>query len=184
MKELDFVKLTLWLSALLAVAFFGGWIWKGRQIAQYERDIKAVEAVCKQIGEIAKDINVLEEEKRNDKAPQDSADRAGILTYFSEQAKRVHFNPGQDYVFKPRDPEPNRQGGWIDTSYVVDFRKDKPKFRDNLMKFLWYCETQSRRIKLQKARLSLSEENAVQDFWNADSLTFVQRSPTKKVASN
>ena len=183
MKELDFVKLTLWLSCLLIVACFGGWIWAGRQIVNFQRDIKTVETLCAEVGEVTKDIKVLQEERKNDKLPQGSEDKTGIISYFSALAQRSHFNPGQDYLWKPKEPEPNVKGGWIDQAYTIDFKKDKPKHREQLMKFLYNCEAQSRRIKLQKARLSLSEENAAQDFWNADSLTFVQRSPYKKSGS-
>ncbi len=183
MKEVDFVKLTLWLAGLLIVAFFGGWLWFGRKITALERDIVSTSTICREVGEVAKDIKLLEDEKKNDKAPLDSADKAGILSYFSAQAQRSQFNPSSDYLFKPRDPEKNSKGGFVDQSFVVDFKKDKPKHRDQLMKFLYNCESQSRRIKLQKARLTLADENAVTDFWNADSLTFVRRDPAKSTAA-
>lgn len=181
MKELDFVKLTLWLSGLLIVAFLGGWFWFGHKIEGLERDIKSTTSICRQVGEVTKDIKLLEKEKKNDKAPQEAGDKAGILSYFSEWAKRSHFNPAQDYLFKPRDPEKNRNG-WEDQLFVIDFKKDKPKRRDHLFTFIFNCESQSRRIKLQKARLTLAEENAVADLWNADSLTFVRRDPAKVAA--
>ncbi len=181
MKELDFVKLTLWLAGLLIATFLGIWLWFGHKIEGIERDIKSTSAICREVGEVTKDINLLEKEKKNDKAPQGAEDKAGILSYFSEWAKRSHFNPGQDYLFKPRDPERNRNG-WVDQLFVIDFKKDKPKRRDHLFTFLYNCESQSRRIKLQKARLTLAEENAVEDFWNADSLTFVRRDPAKVTA--
>jgi hypothetical protein len=48
-----------------------------------------------------------------------------------------------------------------------------------IMAFIFNCETQSRRIKLQKAKITLDQENATQDLWRADALTFVRRDPTK-----
>lgn len=180
MKELDFVKLTLWLAGLLIVAFIGGWFWKGHQIKGMERDIAIVRSHCADVGKIAKDIKLLQDEKKNDKLPQDTADKTGIISYFATWAQQSHFNPSKDYLWKPREPETNAKGGWIDQAYEISFKKDSPKKRDTLMKFIYNCESQSRRIKLQKARFSLAEENAAEDFWNADTLTFVQRSPIKK----
>lgn len=180
-QEVDFVKLTLWLAGLLALAFFGGWVWYGRKITQAEREIAEARGICGEVGKLAKDIRVLDEERRSDKAPKDTADQVGILSYFSEQAREAKFNPGQDYAFKPRDPERNR-GGYVDQLFVIEFKKDRPKPRANLMAFLFNCE-RSRRIKLVKARLSLAEENAVADLWNADSLTFAKRDPIKAPAN-
>jgi hypothetical protein len=62
---------------------------------------------------------------------------------------------------------------------VIDFKKDKPTSREQVMKFIYNCESQSRRIKLQKARISLNASRATEDVWSADSLTFVRRDPAK-----
>jgi len=178
-KELDFVRLTLWLAGIVIVAFLVGWWWKGREIRQTEKDLAQIRVHCAEIGRIVKDLKILQDERRNDKLPQELHDKTGIISYFSQMAQRCQINPSRDYTWKPRDPDVNKKGGWVDQAYMIDFKKDQGKSRDQIMKFIFNCESQSRRIKLQKARLSLPEEWAEKDLWNADSLVFVQRNAQK-----
>jgi len=181
MKEFDFVKLTLWLGGVLTLGLAIGYVVLGRKVQSTTRDIAAIERACKEVGRVAKDIKTLEEEKRSDRTP-DQTDTSGIFTFFQTQAARSDIRANEDYTLKPGDPEPNRKGGYVDQRFQIDFRKDHPKTRAQIMSFIFNCETQSRRIKLQKARISLDPALAAQDLWRADFLTFVRRDPTKLAA--
>ena len=179
MKEFDFVKLTLWLAGVLTLGLAVGWYWIGMKTEQTEKDIKDVERICKSVGLIAKDIKTLEKEKRNDKTPEQS-DTSGIHTFFQKQGSgQIDIQPNRDYTVKARDRENNAKGGFTDQQFTIEFRRDQPKTREQIMAFIFNCETQSRRIKLQKAKITLDQENATQDLWRADALTFVRRDPIK-----
>lgn len=178
MKEFDFVKLTLWLASALVAGLCVLWFLLGGWTAGVEQHIRQVEGRCKEIGQLSKDINTLGEEKRNDKTP-DNENSSEIYSYFANNAARAQIRAEEAYTMKPRDPEPNKGGGWVDQQFVIDFKKDKPTTREQIMKFIYNCESQSRRIKLQKARISLNASRATEDVWSADSLTFVRRDPAK-----
>jgi hypothetical protein len=177
-KEFDFVKLTLWLAGVLTLGLGVGYFLVGNWTAQTERDIKSIERVCKDVGLIAKDIKTLEDEKRNDKTPEQS-DTGGIHTFFQAQGRLARIQPNTDYTLKARDRDLNTRGGYADQQFVIEFRKDQPKTREQIMMFIYNCETQSRRIKLQKAKITLDAEQAPADLWRADALTFVRRDPLR-----
>lgn len=177
MKEFDFVKLTLWLAGVLTLAAGAGYLALGVAIERTERDIRAIEADCKEVGLLSKDIKTLEDEKDRDKTPDTT--ETGINTYFYTWAQRHGIEANVDYTLKPRDPVKNARIGFVDQQFNLEFKKDRPKSRDQIMKFIFDCETQSRRIKLQKAKLTLDPDVAAQDAWRADSLTFVRRDPIK-----
>ena len=177
MKEFDFVKLTLWLAAVLTLGLAVVYFVFGNLITKMDRDIKLIETACTEVGLITKDIKTLEDEKRNDKTP-DSSDSA-IHTFFLKQANRNHIEPNTDYTLKSRDSEKNTKLGYVDEQFQLDFRKDRLKTREQIFGFIYNCETQSRRIKLQKARISLDPDQAANDLWRADSLVFVRRDPIK-----
>ena len=181
MKEFDFVKLTLWLAAVLTLALGVGYFVVGGWITKMDRDIAQIKTICTQVGLVAKDIKTLEDEKRNDKTP-DSSD-AAIHTFFLKQASRNHIEPNTDYTLKSRDRDTNTKAGYTDEQFQLDFKKDHLKTREQIFGFIYNCETQSRRIKLQKASISLDADQATADLWRADSLTFVRRDPIKS-ASN
>jgi hypothetical protein len=177
-KEFDFVKLTLGLAAVLVVALGVLWFELGRRTKLMARDIKVVETICKDIGRKAKDIRVLEEEKRNDKM-SDTTEQ-GIHTFFQAQGKVRNIGiEAEDYTLKPKKEVAKAGVGWVDQEFQLEFKKDRPKRREQLIAFIYNCETQSRRIKLQKAKITLVEERAAEDMWRADSLTFTRRDPVK-----
>ena len=178
MKEFDFVKLTLWLAGVLTLGLAAGYFYLGHKAQKAERDIKSIELICKDVGLLAKDIKTLEDEKRSDKLI-DVTDTSGITSYFYQHARKRGIEANEDYLFKPREPTKNKGGGWVDQDFLLEFKKDRPKHREQLMAFIYDCETQSRRIKLQKAKFSLDPEMAPQDLWRADSLTFTRRDPSK-----
>jgi hypothetical protein len=177
-KEFDFVKLTLWLAAVLSLGLGVGYFVLGRKIDQTTSEIAQIERICKTVGLLAKDIKTLEEEKKSDKTP-DQTNTAGINTFFFTQAQLCGIRANEDYTLKPKDPEANNKLGYVDQEFTIDFKKDHPKKRDQIFLFIFNCETQSRRIKLAKAKITLDPDQAVQDLWRADSLTFVRRDPLK-----
>lgn len=179
MKEFDFVKLTLWLAAVLTIGLAALYFWLGVRIERTNDEIKNIERTCKTIGLLAKDIKTLETEKKNDKTPDTSA---GIHSFFMSQALSSGIKANEDYTLRTRDPEKNMKLGYVDEQFTIDFKKDRPQKRENIFKFVYNCETQSRRIKLTKAKITLDPDMAVQDLWRADSLTFVRRDPLKGAA--
>lgn len=178
MKEFDFVKLTLWIAVVLTVGLGGTYVWLGMRVAALDGDIALVERNSKDVGELTRDLKTLEEMKRNDKLKDESSD--GIHAYFAEQARHAGIDPNEDYSLRPRDPEKGKDGSYLDYQYVLEFKKDHVKKRNDLLMFIWNVESQSRRIRLARAKLSLVEEKAADDLWVADSLTFVRRDPAKK----
>lgn len=182
MKEFDFVKLTLWLAGVLTLGLAVGWFVIGGWTEQTEKDIREVEKICKSVGQTARDIKTLEKEKRNDKTPEQS-DESGIHTFFQEQGRRIDIQPNRDYTLKARPRETNK-AGFTDQQITIEFRRDQPKTREQAMAFIFNCETQSRRIKLQKAKITLDSENPSADLWRADALTFVRRDPIKAAPAN
>jgi len=179
MKEFDFVKLTLWIALALTATLGGGYVWLGTKVRQLQQDIVEVEAIARRVGSVAKDIKALDEQKRNDKTP-DSTQQFGIHSYFAEIARPLYIDPNEDYTLRPKEPDKSRDGAYVDTQYVLDFKRDHPKSRDSIMKFIFNIESQARRIKLSRAKLSLVESRALDDLWTADSLTFTQRDLAKK----
>ena len=176
MKDFDFVKLTLWIAGALTIGLAALYFWLGLRIDKVNGDIKRIEGVCKTVGLLAKDIKTLVNEKKNDKTPDTSA---GIHSFFMTQAQNSGIRVNEDYTLKTRDPEQNKKIGYVDEQFTIDFKKDRPHKRKNIFSFIYNCETQSRRIKLTKAKLTLDPDMAVQDLWRADSLTFVRRDPLR-----
>jgi hypothetical protein len=179
MKEFDFVKLTLWIAVVLTAALGGGYVWLGTKVAQLQLEIREVESIARRVGSVSKDISALEEQKRNDKTP-DASVQAGIYSYFANIARPFGIDANSDYTLRPRDADKNRDNTYVDTPYVLDFKRDRPKTRDTIMKFIFNVESAARRIKLAKAKLTLVEAKADDDLWIADSLTFIQRDLAKK----
>jgi len=180
-KEFDFVKLTLGLAGALIVGLSVAAFVLTSNTRAMERDITNIERICKDVGLKAKDIRLLEEEKNNDKMQDTTA--AGIHTYFQKQAQNSHFQANEDYTLKAKDPDENKQRGYKDQQFLIEF-KNRPKTREQIMKFIYHCETQSRKVKLQKAKITLVEDQALDDLWKADSLTFVRRDPLKGPNTN
>jgi hypothetical protein len=177
MKEFDFVKLTLGIAVALTVALAGTYVWLGMKLHDLDRDILMVENTCKDVGRLTHDLKTLEEMKRNDKL-KDATD-VGIHSYFAEQARTAGMDANEDYSLHPREAQKSKDGSYVDYQYVLDFKKDRAKKRENVMKFIFNVESQSRRIKLARAKITLVEEKAADDYWVPDSLTFVRRDPAK-----
>jgi hypothetical protein len=178
MKEFDFVKLTLWTAVALTAALAGTYVWLGMKLTALDLDIKVVDAASKEIGRLTHDLKTLDQMKREDKLKDESSE--GIHAFFAEQARRANIEPNEDYSLRPRDGEKSKDGSYTDFQYVLEFKKDKAKKRGDLVMFMWNVESQSRRIRLARAKLSLVEDKATDDLWVADSLTFVRRDPSKK----
>lgn len=178
MKEFDFVKLTLWIALALTAALGGTYVWLGMKLADLDRDIKIVESDSKSVGRLTHDLKTLEDMKRNDKLKDQSSE--GIHAYFAEQARLAGIDPNEDYSLRPREGDPSKDKTYTDYQYVLEFKKTALKKRENLVKFIFNVESQSRRIKLARAKFTLVEEKAADDAWIADSLTFVRRDPAKK----
>jgi hypothetical protein len=178
-NDFDFVKLTLWLSCILTAVLGGGAAYCSNRATSVKAETDKIETnYCREIGRLAKDVKVLEEEKRNDKTPEQS-DTTGIYTFFMSQAQRCQIDANADYTLKPREPQKHPNDGYVDQSFDVQFKKDRAKTRDRIVMFIYDCETQSRRIKLQQARITLVEDKATEDYWSADSLIFVRRDPMR-----
>ena len=179
MKEFDFVKLTLGLSCALIVGLLGHSFWLLKKTTTMTVHVDAIARDCTEIGKLSNDIGVLEKEKRNDKTPDST--QVGINTYFNAQGLPYGIAASEDYTLKPHDPDKKNKADYVDQQIDIQFKKDRPKTREQIMKFIYMCESQSRRIKLQKARIALVEDRATDDIWSADSLVFVRRDPVKAV---
>jgi hypothetical protein len=177
MKEFDFVKLTLGIAIALTVGLGGVYVWLGMKLRDLDRDIQMVELTAKDVGRITHDLKTLEDMKRTDKL-KDATD-VGINSYFAEQARQARMDPNEDYTLRPREAQKSKDGTFVDYQYVLDFKKDHYKKREQVMMFIYNVESQSRRIKLARAKLSLVEDKAADDYWVPDSLTFVRRDPSK-----
>jgi hypothetical protein len=177
MKEFDFVKLTLGIAVALTVGLAGTYVWLGMKLRDLDSDIKQVELVAKDVGRMTHDLKTLNDMKQNDKMKDDSVD--GIHAYFAEQARQAKIDPNEDYTLRPREKEASKSGAFVDYQYVLDFKKDHLKTREQIIAFIFNVEQRSRRIKLARAKLTLVEDKAADDIWVADSLTFVRRDPSK-----
>jgi len=177
MKEFDFVKLTLGIALALTVGLAGTYVWLGMKLNELDGDIKVVEVDSKEIGKLTHDLKTLGDMKLNDKLKDESD--GGIHSYFADQARRALMDPNEDYALRPREAEKSKEGTYVDSQFVLEFKKDRLKSREQLVKFIFNVESQSRRIKLARAKLSLVEDKAADDVWVADSLTFVRRDPVK-----
>jgi hypothetical protein len=184
-KEFDFVKLTLWIALVLTAALGGGYVWLGMKLDLLSTQITKTEAVCRRVGQISHDIRTLSEEKQNDKTP-DYTD-IGINSYFADCARgkdvaRPMMDPNDDYTLHPKDAVPSKDKTFQDTQYVLDFKRDHYKSREQIFTFIWNVE-RSRRIKLARAKISLVAERATDDVWVPESLTFDRRDPIKPKAA-
>jgi hypothetical protein len=177
MKEFDFVKLTLGIALALTVGLAGTYVWLGMKLRDLDLDIKVVESSAKDVGKLTHDLKTLGDMKLNDKLKDDSD--GGIHSYFADQARFAKIDPNEDYALRPREAETSKDGTYTDYQYVLDFKKDHLKTREQIVSFIFNVEARSRRIKLARAKLTLVEDKAADDYWVADSLTFVRRDPVK-----
>lgn len=175
MKEFDFVKLTLWVAMALTAGLGGGYVWLGTKLDRLQADILNVERIAKDIGARSRDIATLREERNKDKTRDKTQE--GIHSYFAEQARQCKMDPNVDYTLKPKEPDLSKDKAYTDIQYVLDFKRDRPKLREQVMIFIYNVESQSRRMKLSKAKISLVEAKAQDDLWTPDMLTFVRRDP-------
>ncbi|HET6163327.1 MAG TPA: hypothetical protein VFG37_06635 [Planctomycetota bacterium] len=179
MKEFDFVKLTLWIALVLTAALGGGYFWLGMKLDELSTQIRNAETTCRRVGQISHDIRMLNDEKQNDKTPE--FNETGINSYFATCARgpdaaRPMMDPNDDYTLHPKDAVPSKDKTYQDTQYVLDFKRDHYKSRDQIFTFIWNVE-RSRRIKLARAKISLVAERAPDDVWVPESLTFDRRDP-------
>ena len=179
MKEFDFVKLTLWIALVLTAALGAGYVWLGFKLDELDKQIVATKNLCSRVGQISKDYRTLDEERKNDKTPDPG--EAGINSYFAECARgndprQPMFDPNEDYRLQPRDPVVSKDKTYQDKQYVLEFKKDHYKSREQIFTLIWNVE-RSRKIKLARAKISLVADRATEDLWVPDSLTFDRRDP-------
>jgi len=184
-KEFDFVKLTLWIALVLTAALGGGYVWLGMKLDLLTTQIRNAETTCRRVGQISHDIQMLNDEKQNDKTPDYS--ETGINSYFATCARgnnvaQPMFDPNNDYTLHPKDPVPSKDKTYQDTQYVLDFKRDQYKSREQVFTFIWNVE-RSRRIKLARAKIALVADRATDDLWVPESLTFDRRDPVKPKAT-